>query len=103
MTLSVLVKKPSAIAPVVMSLAAALLIAATVTGVVPVPPVVTGAHRDEAAPARLFQLLMFLQLPIIAVFAARWLPRAPRPALLVLLWQLAAAAIPIATIIWLER
>jgi hypothetical protein len=103
MTLSVLLKKPSAFAPVVMSLAAVSLIAATVAGVVPVPPVVTGTHRDEAAPARLFQILMLLQLPIIAVFAARWLPRAPRPALLVLLWQLAAAAIPIATIIWLER
>jgi len=60
------------------------------------------APHDERAPARLFQLLILLQVPISAVFAGKWLPRAPRPALLVLLLQVGAALLAVATIVWLE-
>jgi hypothetical protein len=38
----------------------------------------------------------------MAAFAITWLPRAPRPALKVLALQLAAALVPIATIVILE-
>lgn len=53
-------------------------------------------------PARIFQLLMVLQLPIIAYFAIRWLPKRPAQALLILALQAVAWIIPVATIIWLE-
>jgi len=36
---------------------------------------------------------MALQLPIVAAFAYSWLPRAPRPALFVIVLQLAAAGL----------
>ncbi len=53
-------------------------------------------QADEGAAAHLWQLLMAGQLPVIAVFAVKWLPRTPGPALLVLGLQgvavLAAAA-----------
>jgi len=41
-----------------------------------------GAAReaDEGTAAHLFHLLMVAQVPIVAVFAIRWLPRIPRPA-----------------------
>jgi hypothetical protein len=59
--------------------------------------------EDEGAPARVFQLLMVLQVPIAALFAARWLRRSPRAAALVLLLQAGAALLAVATIVWLER
>jgi hypothetical protein len=56
-----------------------------------------GARQaDEGAAAHLWQLVMAAQIPVIAVFAVKWLPRTPGPALLVLGLQavavLAAAA-----------
>lgn len=56
-----------------------------------------GARQaDEGAAAHLWQLLMAGQIPIIAFFAIKWLPRTAGPALLVLGLQavagLAAAA-----------
>jgi hypothetical protein len=56
-----------------------------------------GARQaDEGAAAHLWQLLMAGQIPVIAFFAIKWLPRTPGPALLVLGLQavavLAAAA-----------
>jgi predicted exporter len=53
-------------------------------------------EADEGTAAHLWQILMAGQLPIIAVFAIRWLPKNPKPALVVLAVQamagLAAAA-----------
>jgi hypothetical protein len=45
---------------------------------------------DEGSAAHLFQLLMPLQLVVIAWFAASWLPKQPRSAAQVLLLQGAA-------------
>ena len=59
--------------------------------------------QDERAPARIFQLLILLQVPIVAYFALKWLPRSPRQALLVMLLQVSAAIAAVATIMWLER
>jgi hypothetical protein len=58
---------------------------------------------DEGAPARFFQLLMAVQVPIIATFAIRWLPRMPQRALTVLVLQLLAALVPVALVVILER
>ena len=96
-TFTSLLRKPGAFAPLAMSVAALGLIVAVVTGLMAVTP-----QPDEGAPARLFQFLIVLQVPVAACFAAKWLLRAPRQALGVLTLQLAAALLPIATIVWLE-
>ncbi len=85
-------KRPSALIPLVMSLAA--------LGVVLGHIAVSGTARepDEGAAAHIWQLLMAGQIPFIAFFALTWLPRDPGPALLVLGLQLAAglaAAAPV--------
>ena len=48
-------------------------------------------EQDERAVAHLWQLLMAGQLPILAYFLIRWLPRSPRPTVCVFALQLAAA------------
>ena len=53
---------------------------------------------DEGTAAHLWQLLMAGQLPVIAYFALRWLPTAPREGAMVLATQLVsllAAAAPV--------
>lgn len=92
-----LFKQPSAWIPLAMSLAALTLILshAAIFGIV--------HNRDEGAPARIFQLIMVAQLPIVAYFAFKWLPKRPAPALIVLALQLVGWSIPIITVIWLEN
>ncbi len=96
MSFAQLVRKPSALIPLAMSLAALILVMGHVA--------LVGITRqaDEGAPARVFQLLLAAQLPVIAYFAVRWLPRAPRPGLLVLALQVGAALIPIIIVMVLE-
>lgn len=91
-----LLRLPSAFVPIAMSLAAFVLIivVVAVAGVV--------HHPDEGAPARIFQLLIALQVPVIAVFAIKWLPRSLWSSLLVLLLQIGAALAAVLTIMWLE-
>jgi len=55
-------------------------------------------REDEGAVARVWQLLMLAQLAAIALFLFRWVPRAPRQAMLMLALQacgLVAAALPV--------
>jgi len=47
----------------------------------------TAREVDEGTSAHLWQILMAGQVPIIAFFAIRWLPRNPKPALLILAIQ----------------
>ena len=79
-------KHPSAFMPIVMSL---LAVAVLLTHIALFG---TARQPDEGAAAHLWQLLMAGQLPIIAFFAIRWLPRAPRYALPVFVAQVAVAA-----------
>jgi hypothetical protein len=89
MTLSTL-KRPSAFIPLAMSFAALALVLGHIAlfG--------TAREADEGAAAHLWQLLMAGQIPVIAFFAIRWLPRTPTQASIVLGLQalagLAAAA-----------
>ena len=56
------------------------------------------AREDESAVARIWQLLMLAQLPFILWFAANWLPKDTRRALVMLALQGAlfvAAALPV--------
>lgn len=88
---------PSAVAPVVMSLGALSLVVIHVAryGVI--------READEGTSAHLFQLLMALQAPVIAFFAIRWLPRAPRRGLIVLTVQLFAAFLAFGALFVMER
>jgi hypothetical protein len=85
MTLRSMMEHPSAYLPAAMSLVAL----ATVLGFLARFGV---AHApDENAAAHIWQLLMAGQVPIVAFFAIKWLPRAPRMGLLVLVLQSVAA------------
>jgi uncharacterized membrane protein YoaK (UPF0700 family) len=55
-------------------------------------------EADEGTSAHLWQLLMAAQLPVIAVFAVKWLPQAPKQAVTILALQLAAALAALAPV-----
>ena len=86
------IKQPSAFLPLAMSLAALALVLghAAIFGVV--------HEADEGTAAHIFQLLMAAQVPIVAFFALKWLPRAPRQALQVLALQAGAALAAMAAV-----
>ena len=84
-------KHPSAFLPLAMSFAALLVVFVAASysflhyghGLVREP--------DEGTAAHLWQLFMAGQIPILAFFALKWLPRNPRPTLYVLALQACAA------------
>ena len=90
-----LMKQPSAFLPVAMSLVALAMVLghAAMFGVV--------HEADEGAPAHIFQLLMAGQVPVVAFFAIKWLPRTPRQALQVLALQAGAALAAFASVFFL--
>jgi hypothetical protein len=94
MNLSTL-KKPSAFLPLALSFAALATVLVHVA--------MFGAARkaDEGTAAHIWQILMAAQLPIVAFFAIRWLPQAPRQALPVLVLQLGAALAALAPVYFL--
>jgi hypothetical protein len=77
-------RQPSALLPLAMSLTALALVLGHIA--------LYGAVReaDEGAAVHLWQLLMAGQLPVLAFFAVKWVPRAPRAALGVLALQAGA-------------
>lgn len=87
--------KPSAFLPLAMSLVALAMVLghAAIFGVV--------HEADEGTAAHIFQLLMVAQVPIVAFFAIKWLPRAPRQTLLVLALQSGAALAAIVAVFFL--
>jgi hypothetical protein len=96
MSFSSMMKRPSALLPVAMSLAALVTVLGHVFlfGVVREP--------DEGTAAHLWQLLMAGQVPIVAFFAIKWLPRAPRQALKVLALQAGAALAALTPVFYLH-
>ena len=93
-----LLKQPSAWIPLAISLAAL----AFLVGYVAIFGINHYTGADEGAPARIFQLLMVVQLPIITYFAFRWLPKRPKQSLFILALQAVAWIVPIITVVWLE-
>lgn len=89
------IRQPSAFVPIAMSIAAlvTVLYHIAVFGIAP--------QTDEGAAAHIWQLLMAGQLPVVAFYAVKWLPRAPRTALLVLAVQVGAALAALAPVYWL--
>ena len=78
-------KRPSGFVPIAMSFVALAIVIAYAA--------IFGAARqaDEGIAAHLWQVLMAGQVPVIAFFAFRWLPKAPRQGVSVLAIQFAAA------------
>lgn len=96
MNLPTMLKQPSAFLPLAMSGTALTIVLGYLLMFGPAP------QADEGTAAHLFQLLMVLQLPIVAFFAIKWLPQAPRPALVVLALQAAAGIAALAPVFILE-
>jgi hypothetical protein len=92
-----LLKQPSAWIPIAMSFAALAML----LGYVAIFGVVH--NEDEGAPAHIFQLIMLAQLPIVAYFGIKWLPKRPKGSLLVLALQAIAWIVPILAVIWFEN
>lgn len=94
--MNVPMKQPSAWLPIVMSIAALALVLGHVA--------IYGAvhEADEGAAAHLWQLLMAGQVPVVAYFALKWLPRTPGLALPVLALQAVAALAACAPVYWFK-
>ncbi|GAC1629908.1 MAG: hypothetical protein NVS4B9_21970 [Ktedonobacteraceae bacterium] len=80
-----LTRQPSAFLPVVLSLVALALVLGHVA--------LFGAvhETDEGTVAHIWQILMVVQVPIIAYFAIKYFPQKPKQSLLVLAVQIGAA------------
>ena len=91
-----MIRKPSAFVPITMSLTALALLLGHIAlfGVV--------HEADEGTTAHLWQLLMAGQMPVLAFFAIKWLPRAPRQSLYVLSLQTGAALASMAPVFFLN-
>jgi hypothetical protein len=96
MRVSRMLKRPSASLPIVMSVMAL----AVVVGFLAMYGVVH--QQDEGAAARVFQLLLAGQVPIVVFFTVKWLPREPKQTVLVLLLQLGAAVAALLPVVLLE-
>jgi hypothetical protein len=88
-------RKPSALLPLAMSLAA------LATVLVHIILFGTAREADEGTAAHIWQLLMAAQVPAVAFFAFKWLPRTPVQALLVLALQAVAALSALAPVYFL--
>ncbi|MFI4971646.1 MAG: hypothetical protein ACHP7H_03105 [Hyphomicrobiales bacterium] len=91
-----MLKHPSAFLPVAMSLAALATVLVFLALHGPAP------QADEGTAAHIWQLLMAPQVPIVAFFAIRWVPQAPRQAALILAMQVCAAIAAMAPVFLLH-
>lgn len=94
MKLLTMTKLPSAFLPLAMSFVALTIVLGHVA--------LLGAVReaDEGTAAHIFQLLLVAQLPIVALFAIKWLPQNPKQALVILVLQAAAGLTAIAPVLF---
>jgi len=92
--LNIAAKQPSAVLPVVMS------VAALATVLVHILLYGTQPQTDEGTAAHIWQLLMAGQLPIILFYSIKWLPRTPQIALAVIAVQIGAALAAAAPVFW---
>ena len=93
-----LIKKPSSLLPIAMSLAALSL----VVGHVAIFGINQNPQADEGTAAHLFQLFMAGQVPIMAYFIIKWLPKMPKQALQILVLQILAALLAFTPVYFLE-
>jgi hypothetical protein len=91
-----IMKQPSAFIPVVMSLAALAIVLGHIA-------MFGAAHEaDEGTAAHLWQLLMAGQMPVVAFFAVKWVPRTPRRALPILALQAVAGLAALAPVYYFD-
>jgi hypothetical protein len=90
-----LLMHPSALIPLLMSLAALTLVIshALIFGIV--------HETDEGTLAHLFQLLMVAQLPIIVYFLIKWFQKNPKQTIIVIVMQVIMLLAAIAGVFWL--
>jgi hypothetical protein len=91
-----ILKHPSAFLPLAMSLTALAIV------LIHIAAFGTAREADEGSAAHLWQLLMAGQMPVLAFFAIKWLPRAPRQTLGVLALQAGAALASMAPVFFLN-
>ena len=96
MTFPRMIKQPSAFVPVAMSLAA------LATVLLHLARFGAAQQADEGASAHIWQLLMAAQIPVIAFFAIKWLPRARKEALPILALQIGAVLAALAPVFLLN-
>ena len=89
-------KKPSALLPLAMSSAALAVV------IVHVIRFGVAREADEGTSAHIWQILMAAQVPVVAFFAIKWLPRTPKQALLILALQVGAAIAALAPVFFLN-
>ena len=91
-----LIRKPSALIPLAMAFVALAMpfVYAAVYGLI--------RHEDEGTAALVWQFLIVAQVPFAAFFAIKWLPRAPRQALLILALQVGIVFLAFAAVFILE-
>ena len=94
MKLSTLLKTPTAYVPIAMS---AMAFSMTVLHLLRFGAV---HEADEGVSAHVFQLLMLAQLPIIGVFAVKFMPNEPRNACATMAIQLGAALLALTPVWW---
>ena len=85
-------RHPSAFLPIAMSFIALSLVLFHIAAYG------TAREPDEGTVAHLWQVLIGMQIPIIAFFAIRWLPRSPRSAIAVLGLQFLAGLAAVAPV-----
>ena len=94
-----LIRRPSAFVPITMSLAALAVVLGYVS-IYGVDGVVR--QRDEGAAAHIWQLLVCAQIPLVAFFVIKWLPRSPQAALRVFALQIVALLVAAAPVYFLH-
>ena len=94
--MSLILRKPSAFVPVIMSFVAFALVLIHLA--------LFGATRqaDAGVAAHMWQILMLGQIPILVFFVLRWMPKAPRVSLMMIGLQLVAALAAIAPVYFLR-
>jgi FtsH-binding integral membrane protein len=95
-TMNSTLRQPSAFLPIAMSLIALALVLAhvAISGVV--------HEADEGTLAHIWQILMAVQVPIMAFFAIKYVPQKPKQALLILALQIVAALTACAPVFFLK-
>ena len=92
-----MLKKSSAWLPIVMSLAILVIIVIDII-IFGIP----ARSADEGTAAHLFQIWLVLEVLIVVFFILKWLPRNPKPALMVLSLQVITALPPLAIVFFLK-
>lgn len=93
---AVIARKPSALVPIALSIAALAVVLGHIALAGAAP------QADEGAAAHIWQLLMAAQIPVLLFFAIKWLPKAPSQTLCVLALQAGAVLASLAPVFFLH-